>query len=329
LASRPRLPPYRFPRLRGFSLRPGLPGNLSVLTNLFGVSLRFRALLPIRILCPVISISAENQTRSPRKVPRFFGGFLPLSGYSPSQAFLATLPFPRTSWPSPNSGPVGFKRNLAVTNLVPPLKLHPSEVSPFRQPSPSRGTCLPAVSTAARLFSNGKYLDDANGEVVIIRFLSWVCAFRSFRPAPISSLLPASSPRTLRCPSESCFLTNQPPCFQATSPSVLLPHSGVFRFRQARSNLATGRSSRGLHFSFRGLLPVPRGVYPSRNRRLPYASLPHQPSLPDSRCVLKPDVAISPRLLPLNNHSGDSVSFSPQRRPFGTSGSEVGSDPVV
>jgi hypothetical protein len=46
---------------------------------------------------------------------------------------------------------------------VPPLKFHPSEVSLFRQPSPSRGTCLPAVSTAARPCSNGKSLDDANG----------------------------------------------------------------------------------------------------------------------------------------------------------------------
>lgn len=162
-ASQPRLPPYRFPRLRGFSLQPGPPGILSALTTLFGVSLRSRALLPIRILCPSVSISAAGKTRSPRKVPRFFGGFLPPSGYSPSQAFLATLPFPRTSWPYPDNGPVGFKRNLAVTNLVPPLKLHPSEVSPFRQPSPSRGTCPRAVSTAAGPSSNGKSLDDVNG----------------------------------------------------------------------------------------------------------------------------------------------------------------------
>jgi len=66
-----------------------------------------------------------------------------------------------------------------------------------------------------------------------------------------------------------------------------------------------------------------------RNRRLPYASLPLQPSLPDSRCGLKPDVAISPRRPSLDNHSEDSVSFAPQRRPFGTPGSKVGSDPVV
>jgi hypothetical protein len=161
--SRSLLPPYRFPRLRGFSLQPGLSGILSAPTNLSGVSLRFRALLPIRILCPSVSISAAGKTRSPRKVPRFFGGFLPPSGYSPSQAFLATLPFPRTSWSFPNDGPVDFKRNLAVTNLVPPLKLHPSEVSLFRQPSPSRGTCPRAVFTASGPSSNGKSLDDANG----------------------------------------------------------------------------------------------------------------------------------------------------------------------
>lgn len=161
--SRSLLPPYRFPRLRGFSLHPGLPGNLSVLATLFGVSLRFRAFLPTRILCSPGVISDAGKTRSPRKVPRFFGGFLPTSGYSPSQAFLAALTFPRTSRPSPHAGPVGFKRNLAVTNLVPPLKLHPSEVSLFRQPSPFRGTCPRAVFTASGPSSNGKSLDGDNG----------------------------------------------------------------------------------------------------------------------------------------------------------------------
>jgi hypothetical protein len=91
---------------------------------------------------------------------------------------------------------------------VPPLKLRPSEFSPSRQPSPSRGTSPHAVSTASGVHTDEKSLDHGNGEVVIIRFLSWACAFRSFRLMPVFPLLPASSPRTVRCPSESCFLTN-------------------------------------------------------------------------------------------------------------------------
>lgn len=150
------LPPHRFPRSRGLSLQPGLSGILSALTTLFGVPPRFRTLLPIRILCPPGNISAAGRTRSPRKVPRFYGGFLPPLGYSPSQAFLAALSFFRTPRPYPNAGPVGFKRNLAVTSPVPPLKLRPSEFSPFRQSSPSRGTCPHAVSTTAGLLTGRK-----------------------------------------------------------------------------------------------------------------------------------------------------------------------------